>query len=130
MGKTKPEKLFRGLKENVPMREYTTFKIGGNARYFLTVKDEKELTRAVSICTKNKIPFFIFGSGSNLLVSDKGFGGLAIKFQSSRFKIKKSHKKIKFIFDAGVQFSRLVSESIKQGAGGLEWAAGIPGTIG
>ena len=107
------KKLLPGVKRNVLLKNYTTFKIGGPAKYFYIAKAKTDLIEAIKKAKKLnpspfpkgdrvKLPFFILGGGSNLLVSDKGFNGLVIKF--------------------GQPLSWYVSK-------GLEWAAGIPGTI-
>ena len=96
------QKLLPGIKKNVSLKNYTTFKIGGRAKYFYAAKDKEDLIRAITLAKKMKLPFFILGGGSNLLISDRGFNGLVIKF--------------------GQPLSLYVSK-------GLEWAVGIPGTI-
>jgi len=73
------------MKRNVLLSKYTTFKIGGPAKYFFEVKDKKELISAVKFAKEKGLPFFILGGGSNLLVSDKGFKGVVINFQFSIF---------------------------------------------
>lgn len=90
------------FQENVPLKKYTSFKIGGPARYFFVPKTKKELIKAVQWAQKQGLPFFILGGGSNLLVSDKGYQGLVIR--------------------TGKPLSLYISK-------GLEWAVGIPGTI-
>ena len=90
------------FKKNVSLKNYTTFKIGGPAKCFYIAKNKTELIEAIKEAKKLKLPFFILGRGSNLLVSDRGFNGLVIKF--------------------GQPLSSYVSK-------GLEWAVGIPGTI-
>ena len=96
------QKLLPGIKKNVLLKNYTTFKIGGRAKYFYIAKNKEDLIRAITLAKKMKLPFFILGGGSNLLISDRGFNGLVIKF--------------------GQPLSLYVSK-------GLEWAVGIPGTI-
>src|SRR4030042_4273941 len=76
-----------GVQKNVPLANHTTFKIGGPARYFFVAKNNNEIIRAVQAAKEENIPFYILGGGSNLLVSDRGFEGLVIKVQSSKFKI-------------------------------------------
>jgi UDP-N-acetylmuramate dehydrogenase len=144
------DKSLPGIRKNVLLKNYTTFKIGGPAKYFFIAKTKEDLILAIKWAKENKIPFFnsrakrgnqssqrakrggvfILGGGSNLLVSDRGFNGLVIKIQSSKFQVQSSKEDIKFICDAGVPLSKLVSESIKYGVTGLEWAVGIPGTVG
>jgi len=114
------------IQENIPLAPYTTFKIGGPARFFCEAKDEEEIIEALKFAQEKKLPVFILGGGSNVLVSDKGFDGLAIKIQNSKFKIQNFTMEC----GAGYLLSKIVSESVKAGLTGLEWAAGIPGTIG
>ncbi|MDD5144795.1 MAG: UDP-N-acetylmuramate dehydrogenase [Candidatus Pacebacteria bacterium] len=114
------------IKRNVSLKNYTTFRIGGKARYFSAVKDEDDLIESLKFSERKKIPFFILGLGSNVLVSDEGFKGLIIKIQNSKFKIQNST----IITDAGVLLGKLVNLALKNNLTGLEWAAGIPGTVG
>jgi len=102
IGVNSPGPLKMKFKKNVLLRNYTTFRIGGPAKYFSVAKNKEELIEAIKLAKKLKLPFFILGGGSNVLVSDKGFNGLVIKF--------------------GQLLSSYVSK-------GLEWAVGIPGTI-
>ena len=121
------KKILQGLKENVPLSVYTTFKIGGLARYFFIAKDKKALITAAKTAKKLNLPFFILGGGSNSLIFDDGFKGLVIKTQNSKIKIINSG----IIYaEAGAKLNDLVLFSAKKSLGGLEWAAGIPGTIG
>ena len=69
-----------GFQKNIPLKNYTTFRIGGPAKYFFVAKTKENLIEAIKMAKKMKLPFFILGGGSNLLVSDEGFNGLVIKF--------------------------------------------------
>lgn len=122
----KLQELLPGFKKNILLKNYTTFRIGGPAQYFFIAKTKKDLIKAISTAKKFKIPFFIIGGGSNTLVSDKGFKGMVIKIQFKNFKIKNS----KIFTEAGAFLSFLLGKSAEEGLTGLEWAAGIPGTIG
>ena len=115
-----------GVCKNISFKKYTTFKIGGKAKYFYIAKNKKDIIKAIKIAQRFNLPFFILGEGSNILVSDKGFNGLVIKIQASNFKIQDS----KVYAEAGVPFSVLVRETIKRDLAGLEWAGGLPGTVG
>ncbi|HUV81001.1 MAG TPA: UDP-N-acetylmuramate dehydrogenase [Patescibacteria group bacterium] len=119
-------KLLPGVKKNVSLAEQTTFKIGGRAKYFFSARMERDLIKAVTAAKKLKLPFFILGGGSNLLASDKGFKGLVIKMQNTKYQILNT----KIIVGAGVLLNKLVSLSVEKSLTDLEWAAGIPGTIG
>ncbi len=74
--------LLPEIKKNILLKNYTTFKIGGKAKYFFVAKNKKDLMKAILIAKKIKLPFFILGGGSNLLVSDEGYKGLVIKIKN------------------------------------------------
>jgi UDP-N-acetylmuramate dehydrogenase len=114
------------FKKNIKLAPYTTFGIGGNAKYFFTAKTKKELIEAIRESKRIKIPLFILGGGSNVLISEGGFNGLVIKISNSKFKF----KGFKIFTEAGVLLSKIVNESARKGLSGLEWAGGIYGTIG
>jgi UDP-N-acetylmuramate dehydrogenase len=118
------------IRKNVSLKNYSTFKIGGDAKYFTIVKTTKELLKAISFAKEKKIPFFILGGGSNVLFSDNGFEGLVIKIQNSNLKIQNENSKFKIICGAGFPLMKLVFKSSEIGATGLENLAGIPGTLG
>jgi len=120
------KKALKGVKENVLLAPHTTFHIGGKARYFFVAKTKNDLVRAVREAREHKIPFFVLSGGSNLLVSDKGFGGLIIKIQNSNFKI----HNIRLYAGAGTSMETLVKETTKRGLAGFEWAGGLPGSVG
>jgi len=132
--------FINNFKKNIPLAPYTTFKIGGPAKYFFEAKNSGDLIKAVKSAKKAKVPFFILGGGSNILVSDKGFDGLVIKIQNTRLacpsgrragrQAKYEIQDTRILADAGALLSKLVDESMKRGLIGLEWAAGIPGTAG
>lgn len=114
------------FQDNVPLKKYTTFKIGGLARHFFVAKTKEQIIEAVRVAKKLSWPFFILGGGSNTLVSDKEFKGLVIKTHNTEYK-----KQGTGIFaGAGTPLSVLVNFAQKNGLSGLEWAAGIPGTVG
>jgi UDP-N-acetylmuramate dehydrogenase len=114
------------FKKNVKLASNTTLKIGGPAKYFFEAKNKEELIGALEESKKMKIPFFVLGQGSNLLVSDNGFNGLVIKIKNSEFKI----RGFKVFAAAGIFLSKLVKESAEKELSGLEWAGGIYGTVG
>jgi len=125
------EKLLPGIKRNVLLKNYTTFKIGGKAQFFFVAKEKEELIKAIRVAKKFKLPFFILGRGSNVLVADEGYNGLVIKTQSAKRKAQSNNLKLKTIYaEAGTPLALVVSEATKKGLTGLEWAVGIPGTVG
>ncbi|MBI2642599.1 MAG: UDP-N-acetylmuramate dehydrogenase [Candidatus Wildermuthbacteria bacterium] len=114
------------FKKNVLLAPHTTFKIGGKAQYFVAAKTKEDVLSALLHAKKLNIPFFVLGGGSNLLVSDKGFKGLVLKIENCKLKIS---NRIVYA-EAGVSFPWLVRETAKRGLAGLEWAGGLPGTVG
>ena len=118
---------FPGIQKNIPLANYTTYKIGGPAKYFFNAKNITELEKILSLAKKIKLPVFILGGGSNLLISDKGFKGLVVKINILGFEIKEN----KIYVGAGVQLPKVAVLASGRGFSGLEWAAGIPGaTVG
>lgn len=129
MKKTSFEKLketLPGIQKNVPLKNYTTFKIGGPAKYFFKARKKEDLIRAVKMAKEFNLPFFILGGGSNLLISDKGFKGLIIKISGQKTGLKNN----KIYAQAGVKLNKLIKLACEKGLTRLEWAAGIPGTLG
>lgn len=114
------------IQENISLAQYTTFKIGGLAKFFVNVKDEKELLEAVEYAQENKLKVFILGGGSNVLVSDQGFDGLVIKLENKEIKIEGTILEC----GAGVVLFDAVKAVIEKDLSGFEWAAGIPGSFG
>ena len=114
------------VQKNVPLAPYTTFKIGGPAKFFTEVKNEKELIEALTYAEKNDLEYFVLAGGSNVLISDNGFNGLVIKICDMRYAIRDTRVEC----GAGILLSKIVSKTAEAGLSGLEWAAGIPGTIG
>lgn len=115
------------IKENIFLADYTTFKIGGSARYFLIADSEDSLREAINFAQDKKLPYFILGGGSNILVNDKGYDGVIIKINDHQLN---NDGNGKIFAGAGVKLMDLVNYTIENKLTGLEWAAGIPGTIG
>jgi len=112
--------------ENEPLSSHTTFRIGGPARYFAVIQNLEEFQEVLSWAEKNAISYVVLGGGSNILVSDNGYSGLVIKMSGDRLNIKDEIVEC----EAGVILAKALSQSLAEGLSGLEWAAGIPGTIG
>ncbi|MGI6105782.1 MAG: UDP-N-acetylmuramate dehydrogenase [Raoultibacter sp.] len=115
---------------NEPMSRHTSYRIGGNARFYVQVFTLSALTDLLSVCEENLIEWVIVGKGSNLLVSDEGFAGVVITlgddFRSYVFDEERSC----FIVGAGFTLGTLVQEAFKRSLAGLEFAVGTPGTVG
>lgn len=111
-----------------PMSAHTTFKIGGNADLFITVDSVSELKSAINACKSNDIPYMILGNGSNLLISDSGIEGAVITLDGE-FKDISTDGDI-ITAGAGAKLSRLCTAALDRSLSGLEFAYGIPGTVG
>ena len=114
------------IKQNEPLSKHTTFAIGGPAKYFSVAKTKEDVLEAIDFAKGKNLPFFLLGSGSNLLVRDRGYEGLIIKMQIGGLKTEEE----KVTLGAGILLSQAMNESANKGLSGLEWAVGIPGTIG
>lgn len=110
------------------LSKHTTFKTGGAAKALVYVCDEEKLKAVIKLCKDEKEPFFILGNGSNLLVSDEGFDGIVIKL-SGDF-LKTSVEGDRLIAGAGVILSKVCMLARDNSLAGLEFAFGIPGTVG
>ncbi|GAB4137982.1 MAG: UDP-N-acetylmuramate dehydrogenase [Planctomycetaceae bacterium] len=114
---------------NVPLAPLTWLKVGGPAEYFITPRNEDELTRLVRHCHAEDIPMHVLGGGSNLLVHDSGVKGVVIQLQPDGFnKIEIEGTTVRA--GSAAVLSHVISESIKAELAGLETLAGIPGTVG
>lgn len=115
------------IKENVSLKTLTTLKVGGISKYVFYPKDVTSLKKALTLFKENNINYKIFGNGSNIIPSDKIYDGVIIKL-SSLNNLKINDEVIEV--EAGYSLMKLAKEVIKLGLSGLEWANGIPGTIG
>ncbi|MDD2927909.1 MAG: UDP-N-acetylmuramate dehydrogenase [Candidatus Omnitrophica bacterium] len=117
------------IKVRQPLKGRTTFKIGGRAQFFSEPESLPELRSILESAKKNKIPVFILGAGSNLLISDKGVKGLVIKLNSAYFK-KIALKGSCIEAGGGVTLNQAIKFAQTKSLAGLEFLAGIPGTLG
>ena len=115
------------MKENVSLADRTTLKVGGFARYFFEAESEEEIKEAVKYAASKKLPIFVLGGGSNVLVSDDGFSGVVIQIMTRGV-----------LYDekggaraaSGVSWDTFVADTVSRGLWGLENLSGIPGTVG
>lgn len=123
----KLKELLPKIRKNVSLKNYSTYKIGGPAKYFFVAKNKDGLIKALKISKKLKVPCFVLGGGSNILFSDKGFQGLVIKVENKGIKLLNNNT---ILAGAGVELSKAVWLSAKRSLKGIEWAGGLPGTLG
>lgn len=114
------------VKYNEPMSKHTSFKVGGNAEYFVEIYDIDILKRIVDFSKNNNLVINVVGNGTNLLVLDSGIKGLVIRYVANKIEINDNYVSV----DAGVLNGVLAQELLKKELSGFEFASGIPGTIG
>ncbi|MCU1223879.1 MAG: UDP-N-acetylenolpyruvoylglucosamine reductase [Edaphobacter sp.] len=119
------------IQQDVPLAPYTTFRIGGPARFFCEISSEADLFEAVEFARNRSLPTFVLGGGSNLLVSDSGFDGLVlhIAIDQPLHEIATEHS-IDYTVPAGTDWNSFVLLVCEQGISGIECLAGIPGSVG
>jgi UDP-N-acetylmuramate dehydrogenase len=121
------KKTGSSLRRNVSLAGYSSFRIGGRADYFLEALGIEDLKKAVSTARFCSLPFYVIGGGYNILFSDLGFRGLVIRNRSDRISL---HGRSSVEVDSGASLERLLQFCLKEGLSGLEFLAGIPGTVG
>jgi len=114
------------IDENVSLKDFTTFKVGGPARYFVRAETVEHLTEALTAAKKEDWPVFILAGGSNVIFPDAGFNGLVVLMSIHKLSVSGNE----LTAGAANMMSELVDASIKHNLAGLEWAGGLPGTFG
>lgn len=118
------------LQVSAPLARYTTARVGGPAELLLTVTSGEELLQAVEIAYAAGIPYFVLGGGSNILVADAGISGLVIVNKARGVSFRHSGAGVVCTAESGANLSALARQCVANGLGGLEWAVGVPGTVG
>ncbi len=120
--------IVSSLKIDEPLKNHTTFKIGGPARYFVEAANKKEIQNLWNFTHNEGLPLFVLGRGSNILVSDRGFDGVVVcltgEFKDFIFQSEK------LVAGCGVSLAKIVNECVQRSLSGIEYLAGIPGTLG
>ena len=120
----------KNILKDEPMKEHTSFKVGGIADYFIKIENIDELKFLLKFVEKKKIPLTIVGNGTNLLVTDKGIRGIVAKIEMNGFRFEKNVDSVIFTAEAGLTLPKLAGIALKEEFAGLEFLFGIPGTIG
>ncbi|MCI5997490.1 MAG: UDP-N-acetylmuramate dehydrogenase [Parvimonas sp.] len=116
------------VKYDEPLKNHTTFKIGGNCKILVEPKSVDNIIEILKICKNNNLNFFIIGNGSNLLVSDNGYDGVIIKLKENFSNIYLNDGYV--VSQSGATLSEVFKFSMNNSLTGFEFASGIPGTIG
>ena len=119
------------MREHVDLAQMTTLGVGGPARYFVEAVTEADIVEAVDFARSRSLPLFVLGGGSNVVIADAGFAGLALKIAVRDL----SHSAtaqgmVTFVTGAGYDWDSLVEQTVEAGCAGLECLSGIPGTVG
>lgn len=111
---------------NMPLAKFTTFKIGGPADLYIEVESEDKLVGLLDFLSGAGVDYLMLGGGSNLLVPDDGFRGVVIRFKNQDIRVEGTT----VVAGAGVTLGAVVMAAVKANLTGLEWAMGLPGTVG
>lgn len=118
------------IKTNEDMSKHTSFKTGGKADYYIKAENKEEISNIVKFSKKNKIPLYIIGNGSNVLVSDNGIRGIVLKIDLHGIEIEEQAEGIVVTVAAGEKVMSLAQKLLQNSITGFEELSGIPGTIG
>lgn len=121
-------------KENIfkdePMKKHTSFKIGGNADFFVIATELEEIKKILELSRRKNIPLTIIGNGTNILVKDEGIRGITLKLELKKMTKEIEEDKITYTCESGLPLSLIATRALEDGTTGLEFAFGIPGTLG
>lgn len=114
------------VKKDEPMNRHTTYRLGGSADFYFAANGPEEAAAALTAARADRLPVFVLGGGSNVLFSDGGFRGLVLSYAGRKVSVEGN----RVVAEGGAVFYSLVRSAIDAGLAGLEWGAGIPGTVG
>lgn len=118
------------IRENVLLKNYTTFKIGGNARYFFEVQSDEDVAEAVRFAKSQSLPFFILGGGSNTLFVSPSFDGVVIRINIKGSEFKDNGESVLIRVGAGENWDEFVESAVEKNFFGIENLSAIPGSVG
>ncbi len=118
------------IHEHESLARYTSWKIGGPARFFANAQSPEQMTALLTWARERELPTFVLGGGSNSLIRDAGFPGLVLRYRASEIEISDHGDLVTVTIDAGAPTAGSVRRIVRQGIAGIEWAEGLPGTIG
>lgn len=124
------ERFGEALQIRMPVGKYTSARVGGSAELLLTVDSADDLLDAADMAYTLDIPYVVIGGGSNILVADAGIGGLTILNRARAYSFRHTGVNVVCTAESGVNISSLTRKCLAAGLGGLEWAIGVPGTVG
>lgn len=116
------------IRTHEPMGRHTTFRVGGPADYYVEPETKEELAEVLALCREQEMPYYILGNGSNLLVGDRGYRGVMVAMGKAWSYMERDNGKVRA--GAGALLSAVSKYALKSSLTGLEFASGIPGTVG
>ncbi len=125
-----PSDLGVEIRRDVTLASSTTMKVGGPADYFATVTASEQLQKLVAWCHEVRLPYFVLGGGSNILISDRGVRGLVIDNRCRQVRIEEQGNRWVLIAESGAAMAGAARTSVRAGLTGLAWAVSVPGTVG
>ena len=118
------------IREHEPLARYTSWRIGGPARYFAEAPTPEAMCAALVWARARGLPVLILGGGTNMLVRDGGFPGLVLRYRAQELTLEAAGDTVRALIGAGAPMAGTARRLARQGYAGLEWAEGLPGTIG
>jgi UDP-N-acetylmuramate dehydrogenase len=118
------------IQENIPLAPLTTLQVGGFARYFAAAASEEDVREATRFAQAQRLPLFVLGGGSNLVVADSGWPGLVLKVAIGGITTRVEGGSVLFDAGAGVNWDDFVARAVAQNYAGVECLSGIPGSVG
>ena len=118
------------IQENVPLAPLTTLGVGGDARFLVTAKEDRDVETAVAFARNKSLPLFVLGGGSNLVVSDRGWNGLVLHIDIQGLRQRAAEARMIFDVGAGMDWDGFVAQAISLNCAGVECLSGIPGSVG
>ncbi len=118
------------VQENIPLAPLTTLKVGGPARYFVEARTTGDVQEAIQFAHSQRVPLFVLGGGSNLVVSDAGWPGLVLKIAITGIEQESHAGKMFFHVGAGEEWDKFVAAAVVKNCAGVECLSGIPGSVG
>lgn len=122
--------MLEGLKENVSLKDYSTMRLGGNARYLVEVQDYHDIPKIIDWAESNQLPVIMIGGGSNLIWSDEGYPGVVIVNKIPGYDVQDQGEQQFVVVGAGEDWDSVVQRTVESGFSGLELLSLIPGTAG
>jgi UDP-N-acetylmuramate dehydrogenase len=118
------------IQENIPLAPFTTFRVGGPTRYFIEGRSESDIKEALAFAEEKRLPLFVLGGGSNLVIADEGWPGLVLKVGLKGVEFDFDRDTALFYARAGENWDDFVALAVERDCAGIECMSGIPGTVG